>query len=73
MTNLTLALDAMGGDHGPHVTVPAALQALKSNSSIQIILIGNQADIEPLLLSAEPSILKRIEGIHGHFRRNAGL
>ncbi|UCX05045.1 phosphate acyltransferase PlsX [Shewanella glacialimarina] len=64
MTNLTLALDAMGGDHGPHVTVPAALQALKSNSSIHIILIGNQAEIEPFLSLADPAILSRIERIH---------
>ncbi|MDY8964619.1 hypothetical protein UZU41_24295, partial [Escherichia coli] len=26
MTRLTLALDVMGGDFGPSVTVPAALQ-----------------------------------------------
>ena len=25
----TVAIDCMGGDHGPHVTVPAALNFLK--------------------------------------------
>ncbi|HEX4499874.1 MAG TPA: phosphate acyltransferase, partial [Scandinavium sp.] len=34
MRRLTLALDAMGGDFGPSVTVPAALQALDSNSEL---------------------------------------
>ncbi|MGL5284405.1 MAG: hypothetical protein ACRC8W_22105, partial [Plesiomonas shigelloides] len=28
MTRLTIALDIMGGDFGPRVTLPAALQAL---------------------------------------------
>ncbi|MCL1143018.1 phosphate acyltransferase PlsX [Shewanella gaetbuli] len=64
MTSLTLALDAMGGDHGPLVTVPAALQALKSNPSLKIILIGNQADIDPLISHADSTVLNRIERIH---------
>ena len=36
MTRLTLAVDAMGGDFGPCVTVPAALQALASHSQLVI-------------------------------------
>ncbi|QIR14332.1 phosphate acyltransferase PlsX [Shewanella aestuarii] len=64
MTSLTLALDAMGGDYGPLVTVPAALQALKSNSSLHIIIVGNQVEIDPLLHDAEPSIKHRIQQIH---------
>ena len=27
--DITIAIDAMGGDHGPHVTIPAALNSLK--------------------------------------------
>lgn len=52
MTNLTLALDAMGGDHGPHVTVPAAMQALKFHTNLKIILVGNQTEIQQYLPSA---------------------
>ena len=37
---ITVAIDCMGGDHGPHVTVPAALNFLKSNSDVDIVLVG---------------------------------
>ncbi len=46
---VTIALDAMGGDHGPAVCVPAALAMLKSNPDLRIILVGDQARIEALL------------------------
>jgi len=42
---LTIALDAMGGDHGPVVIVPAALNALKKNSDLKLILVGDQAQL----------------------------
>ncbi len=64
MTSLTLALDAMGGDHGPHVTVPAALRALKSYSSLKIVLVGNRPEIDIYLRQAESQLLSRIEVIH---------
>lgn len=38
---LIIAIDAMGGDYGPEVTVPAALQALATNPQLQLILVGN--------------------------------
>ncbi len=37
---ITIALDAMGGDHGPAVTVPAALSALEQEPGIKLILVG---------------------------------
>lgn len=40
--DITIAIDAMGGDHGPHVTVPAAIQAIKDNPRVNIILVGLQ-------------------------------
>jgi len=42
---LTIALDAMGGDHGPAVTVPAALNALKKHSKLKLTLVGDQAQL----------------------------
>lgn len=38
--SITIAIDVMGGDHGPHVTVPAALEALKQSSDLDVILVG---------------------------------
>ena len=41
-SNLTIALDAMGGDHGPRVVVSAALQFLRSNHETNLILVGKE-------------------------------
>ncbi|MGA7982164.1 MAG: phosphate acyltransferase PlsX [Chromatiaceae bacterium] len=49
---LTIALDAMGGDHGPRVVVPAALQFLRSTKDAALILVGKESDIEPHLSGA---------------------
>ena len=53
LTRLTLALDVMGGDFGPSVTVPAALQALNSNSQLTLLLVGDPDAITPLLAKAD--------------------
>ena len=47
----TIAIDAMGGDHGPNVTVPAAVKFLNSAASgaHHIILVGNSALISSLI------------------------
>ena len=43
---ITIALDAMGGDHGVSVTVPAALQALQDQPELRLVLVGPRAAIE---------------------------
>ncbi|WP_445766493.1 phosphate acyltransferase PlsX [Rheinheimera sp.] len=40
---LTLALDMMGGDHGPHTTIPAALAAVCEFPDLHLILCGDEA------------------------------
>lgn len=40
MKNITIAIDAMGGDHGLEVVVPACLRAAKNNSDLNLILVG---------------------------------
>lgn len=42
-----------GGDFGPSVTVPAALQALNSNSHLNLLLVGDPDAITPLLAKAD--------------------
>ncbi|MEW5942568.1 MAG: phosphate acyltransferase PlsX [Pseudomonadota bacterium] len=37
---ITVAIDAMGGDHGAHVTVPAALALLRRDPELNIVLVG---------------------------------
>jgi len=60
LTRLTLALDVMGGDFGPSVTVPASLQALISNSELDLLLVGDPDAITPFLAKADPSLTERI-------------
>jgi len=61
---ITLAIDAMGGDHGPHVTIPAALQALASDADLSIILVGLTADIESELKAQKASTGSRLRIHH---------
>lgn len=36
----------MGGDHGPHVTVPAALDFRREHVDVRVILVGRREEIE---------------------------
>lgn len=38
---ITIAIDAMGGDHGPSVIVPAAFEALNARDNLHLILVGD--------------------------------
>jgi glycerol-3-phosphate acyltransferase PlsX len=48
--SVTLVVDAMGGDHGVSVTVPASCAFLASHADANIILVGN-VDVIELALS----------------------
>ncbi len=43
---MKIALDAMGGDHAPQVTVEGAIETLKEHPDIEIILVGDTSRIE---------------------------
>ncbi len=59
--DITIAIDAMGGDHGPKVTVPAALDYLRKNPDDTIVLVGLAEAIEAELGSFKlPSSQLRI-------------
>lgn len=47
--NQTIALDAMGGDFGPSVVVPAAAKALKEKPGLLFIFFGDKIRIEDIL------------------------
>jgi glycerol-3-phosphate acyltransferase PlsX len=57
-----IALDAMGGDHGPNVVVPAAAIALERRPDTSYVLYGDEKLVKPLLakhqrLSAKAAIV----------------
>ena len=43
---ITVAVDCMGGDHGPHVTVPAALEFQARMPDVDVVLVGVRDAIE---------------------------
>jgi glycerol-3-phosphate acyltransferase PlsX len=57
---ITIAIDAMGGDHGPPVTVPAALAVLRAEAGINVILVGKQNAMDPLLGAARSEFGDRL-------------
>ena len=56
----TLAIDAMGGDHGPSVTVPASLAALERHPELRLILVGGAAELENALKGVEGAVRQRL-------------
>lgn len=49
MTELTIALDAMGGDQGPNIVVTALERALSSFPQVHFILVGEQTILQPIV------------------------
>jgi phosphate acyltransferase len=44
-----IAIDCMGGDHGPSVTVPAAIHFLAEHPAAYLVLVGQDEVLRPLL------------------------
>jgi glycerol-3-phosphate acyltransferase PlsX len=57
---LTIALDAMGGDHGPEVIIPAALECAARHPGLYLILVGDEAVLRQHLAGAERQYGERI-------------
>ena len=55
-----IAIDCMGGDHGPSVTVPAAIQFLAEHPAARLILVGQEDALRPLLGSQRDNERLRI-------------
>jgi glycerol-3-phosphate acyltransferase PlsX len=58
-----IALDAMGGDHGPSVVVPGAERALAEHPDSTFILFGDRAKMDPLL-DAHPRLKADARVVH---------
>lgn len=60
---MRIALDAMGGDHAPGPIVAGAIAAATKNPDMTVVLVGDQAQVEPLLANAGDA-RSRIEIVH---------
>ena len=58
---LTVALDVMGGDHGPDVVLPAALRALSKRDNLDLLLVGEQQMIETKLRALGSNSSERLQ------------
>lgn len=59
----TVALDGMGGDHGPSVVIPAALATLEEEPNAKLILVGRR---EQLLAELQRRRGRESERLHIH-------
>jgi glycerol-3-phosphate acyltransferase PlsX len=57
---VTVAVDAMGGDHGPAVTIPAALAFLEETPDARVILVGLPAPCEAALAKSRSPARDRV-------------
>ena len=53
--SIRISLDAMGGDHGPAVTIPGAALALDKFPNATFLIYGDEAQVQPLL-AAHPKL-----------------
>ena len=61
---VTVAVDAMGGDHGPSVTVPACLAFLRAEPAASIVLVGQEGILRPELGRHAPMAAERLRIVH---------
>jgi glycerol-3-phosphate acyltransferase PlsX len=54
----------MGGDHGPRVTVPAALDSAAKYSNLNLILVGDEPSLREALAGREKAYGDRIQIVH---------
>lgn len=46
---MRIALDAMGGDDAPGINIDGAVEALRALKDLELLLVGDQAQLDPLL------------------------
>ncbi len=61
---IVIALDAMGGDYGPDVTVSAAVHILKRHPDLKLILVGDETLLKTKLTSLDGNVNERLQIEH---------
>jgi glycerol-3-phosphate acyltransferase PlsX len=61
---VTVAVDCMGGDHGPRVTVPAALAGLAARADLELILVGLKDAIDAEMVACRAAVGPRLRIQH---------
>ena len=61
---ITLAVDCMGGDHGPSVTLPAVIEFLRHDTDCAAILVGREESLRPGIEQLEGEFGNRLSIRH---------
>lgn len=64
MRNYIIALDAMGGDFGPHISLLAAKKTLQEYPTLSLIIVGTREKIIPLLKKHQLLKHDRLSFVH---------
>jgi len=60
MDKVVIAIDAMGGDHGIDVTIPATVDVMNDYSNLHVILVGDEKLLSNTLSQYPDNICRRI-------------
>ncbi len=58
--DVTIAIDCMGGDFGPSVTLPAVIRFLQRDDRAKVILVGLPAEVEGAVAKERPRFGNRL-------------
>jgi glycerol-3-phosphate acyltransferase PlsX len=58
--SVCIAIDAMSGDHGAEICAPAALDQLKSDPDLRLILVGLESVLRPYLENIPAKFARRV-------------
>ncbi len=59
MNKIVISVDAMGGDHGHVVTVPAAFHLLAKHDNVEIVLVGDEAVLRKAIVDQNNTVLSK--------------
>ncbi len=59
-----IALDAMGGDHGPSEIIPAAISILDKHPDLEMTLVGDENVVRSVLAENNSKVYNRLSVVH---------
>ncbi|MGB1361542.1 MAG: phosphate acyltransferase, partial [Alphaproteobacteria bacterium] len=60
---ITVSLDAMGGDNAPEIVIEGASMFLKKNKNIKYVIYGDENKVKPLI-EKYSNLKNKVELIH---------
>jgi glycerol-3-phosphate acyltransferase PlsX len=64
LATITIAIDAMGGDHGLEIVIPACVRAVRNNSNLKLLLVGDQSQVISHLKKHGAAINSQLSVVH---------